>query len=806
MRIPLDYYQILSVPIKATISQLEQAYEDRLQQQPRREYNEQAIQARQALIQHAYQVLSDKRQRGDYDAQFFVNMQPVEVSTLPETNIEIGGDTNSELGSGESFAATTSSEAMKTTEELLNSDTSSPEPSVAPTIEIPSVQLIGALLILHELGEYELALQLGVDYFNSSEFSCKADELRTDAQENIILSVTLAYMELGREQWHRREYENAAISGQMGINLLSRESLFPQIKEELELDLYKLRPYRVLELISQNEEGSTARKQGFKLLGEMLVQRQGIEGKGEDRSGLSFDQFLCFVQQLRTYLTSQEQQELFDNDSQSKSAIANYLAVYALLGRGFSLKQPELILRAQRKLDYLSEKQDVAWEQAVVALLLGHTEKAIAKLHSSQDLTKLEQVQRHSDLNTDLLPGMCLYGEKWLQEDVIAQFSDLIDIRLTLKEYFADSQVQIYLEELVSTNTSSTINFTTAVPQPENIAVSASESINTEAGIFSRWRKLFTMEKENLVSTIVEPQIQSERELVGAGIAVSNQLISQQNVVKTNQVKTYPGKQKPKYRQTVAKNSATKFQNPPSQSTRSLSLPLEPRTRAVPSSVMQKAQGKARQKRVARKRKISAATRRKGWLFLLSLLLGTSVIGFMVMKLFLTPKNRIARQDELAVSISQSVVELPTAKPKAAPNPKTTPKPKPTFTEQSEQVIQKWLTSKSASFGKEHKIDQLDAILAEPLLATWRDRAISHQQGNSYREYDHKITMQSAKIDTNNPQKAVVEAEIKEVAKHYQGGQLDNNQSYDDNLLVRYQLILQGENWLIQNAEVLKTL
>ena len=66
--------------------------------------------------------------------------------------------------------------------------------------------------------------------------------------------------------------------------------------------------------------------------------------------------------------------------------------------------------------------------------------------------------------------------------------------------------------------------------------------------------------------------------------------------------------------------------------------------------------------------------------------------------------------------------------------------------------------------------------------------------------------MKSAKVDPSNSNKAIVEAEVKETAQHYQSGQLDNVQSYDDNLLVRYQLVRQGEKWLIQNAEVLKTL
>ena len=97
-------------------------------------------------------------------------------------------------------------------------------------------------------------------------------------------------------------------------------------------------------------------------------------------------------------------------------------------------------------------------------------------------------------------------------------------------------------------------------------------------------------------------------------------------------------------------------------------------------------------------------------------------------------------------------------------------------------------------------------ILAEPLLTTWRASAKIYQAENSYREYQHAIVMRSAKVDPNDQNKATVEAEVKETAKHYQSGQLDNAQSYDDNLLVRYQLIRQGEKWLIQQAEVLKTL
>ena len=784
MRIPLDYYRILSVPVKATSEQLERAYSDRLMQQPRREYSESAIKARKELIKYSYQVLSDAEQRASYDAQFLINMQPVTASQPMEE--------------GESA----DSESVEETEITAVS-------LAKPTIEISSGQLVGALLILHELGEYETVLELGIDYYNYREQ--EQEDLETEevfldtTQEDLILSLSLAYLEFGREQWHRQEYEKAATSGQMGIELLQQKSLFPHIQEELERDLYRLRPYRVLELISQNPTQSVARTAGFTLLQSMLLQREGIEGKGEDRSGLNFDQFLCFIQQLRTYLTSAEQQQLFDNESQSNSAIANYLSVYALLGRGFSLKQPELVLRAQRKLDTLGEKQDVSWEQAVSALLLGHTEKAIHKLRHASDLTILKKVEQHSLNSTDLLPGLCFYGEQWLQEDVLAQFCDLLTCQLTLKEYFADPQVQLYLEDLTPGALEMNSSSSKAVKHKSQLQESQSK---IEGGIKSLWRNLFSPAKPALAQTnssnsaripakeVVTTarartsySVKTRTEPTEPSIAASIATIEREPVVastqQVNRGSVAPGKI---YQQNLRPK-------------KSLSLPLQPTNRAVRASAATKVPRKSVARPGSRRKKRSRATLWKGWLFIFSLILGAGTISHAAIRLFLSPNFKTANQTQLAIAVSQPAIQLPPKKTKPV-----VPKPKLTFAEQSQQVIQTWLSSKSAAFGKEHKIDQLNNILAEPLLTTWRERAVSYQSENSHREYQHQITMRSATIDPNNQNKATAEAEVKEVAKHYQSGQLDDAQSYNDNLLVRYQLTRQGEKWLINNAEVLKTL
>lgn len=765
MRIPLDYYRILSVPIKATLEQLEQAYGDRLLQQPRREYNTQAIQARQELIQNAYQILSDFEQRAEYDAQFLINLRPPDP-----------------------------------TEESEEEEMAAPKtPSVGnPTIEISASQFVGVLLILHELGEYELVLKLGIDYFNSREYALfqkqQNDEVNTATQQNIILSLALAYLELGREQWHRREYENAALSGQMGLDLLIQENLFPKVKEEIEIDLYKLRPYRVLELIAQNSANSPERARGFQLLTEMLVQRQGIEGKGEDRSGLNFEQFLCFIQQLRTYLTSAEQQYLFEAEAKNSSAIANYLAVYALMARGFVLKQPELILRAQRMLDFLSELQDVTWEQSVCALLLSHTQKAIHKVQNSQDTTKIEIIAQHSVGSSDLLPGLCFYGEKWLQEEVISQFSDLTKTTVTLKEYFADSSVQTYLEELAPAGTTA-MPAAPAVTQPEPKSTVRGE--HKSAGILSRWRNRFSGQKQKLPAPVQSTDAaRSDQELVSASIAtgISSTAILERNLSSTE---IHPIQHHPLTQTTTPQDS--QFHSP--------SLPLQSRetTQAVPDLVFKKSNGNLGQKkkRVPNKKR-SKSSLWKGWLFLAGLVFGLGTTGFVLMKLFLNPPFETAKQEaQLAIAINTSAVQLPVVKPKAAP---VKPQANLNFTDTSQQVIQQWLDSKSAAFGKEHKIDELNNILVAPLLTTWRDRAIFYQQQNSYRTYEHTVKMRSAAVDQNDPQQATVEAEVKEIAQHYQAGQLDNSQSYNDDLLVRYQLVLQGEKWLIKNAEILKTL
>ena len=420
MQIPLDYYRILGLPMQATAEQLEQAHRDRTLQLPRREYSEFAIQSRKQLIDTAYEALQESGKRQTYDAKLLAaGAEPVSIDVYEE-------------------------------------------------------QLIGALLILLELGEYELVIRLGRPYLSSGSGNLQGTSQAT--LSDIVLTIGLACLELGREQWQQHQYENAAESLETGQELMIREGLFPEMQADIQADLDKLKPYRILELVARPLADKAGRQQGITLLKSMLETRGGIDGANDDASGLSVEDFLRFVQQLRSYLTSAEQQDIFEAEAQRPSSVGIYLSVYALLARGFAKHQPNLVRQAKQRLTLLTERQDVYLEQAVCAVLLGQTEEATYALERSHEREPISFIKSHSAGAPDLLPGLCLYTERWLQQDVFPFFRDLDQSNVTLKDYFANEQVQAYLEAMPPEDALPTARFGSSYEAPAASGYSSGSS------------------------------------------------------------------------------------------------------------------------------------------------------------------------------------------------------------------------------------------------------------------------------------------------------------------------------------------
>lgn len=433
MRIPLDYYRILGLTVQASAGHLYQAYQDRIIQLPRREYTGSAIAAYRELIDRAYEVLGDPAERRAYNQAF---LQPIQAEGIKPGPLF----KTAQISPGTGVAV-----LEPETENLPLEDVQ------LPSIEIEPDQLGGALLLLQELGEYEAVLGLGNPYLKSDSGSPRdVWGERDPVHGDVVLTVALAYLELGREQYEHRRYEKAAESLRSAQELLLREGLFPELGYEICEELQRLRPYRILELLALPLEAQEDRQQGLQLLTDMFQERGGIDGTGNDGSGLDVDALLRFIQQLRDYLTAAEQEELFLAEAQRPSAVAIYLATYGLIARGFTEYQPALVHQAKRLLMRLASHQDVFLEQAVCALLLAQTEEAIRVLTLSQEYEPLAFIQHHSQQAPDLLPGLCLYTENWLQTEVLPYFRDLKNRTVALNDYFANETVQDYLEALPS--------------------------------------------------------------------------------------------------------------------------------------------------------------------------------------------------------------------------------------------------------------------------------------------------------------------------------------------------------------------
>ncbi|MEH2124744.1 IMS domain-containing protein [Nostoc sp.] len=757
MRIPLDYYRILGLPLAASEEQLRQAYSDRIVQLPRREYSQAAISSRKQLIEEAYVVLSDPKQRSTYDQLYLAHAYDpdnlaaaaVALENRPEST-KRGSDTQS-LG-----------------------------------IEITQDELVGALLILQELGEYELVLKLGRPYLVNKNGATSArkgnnladEEIHESAEHpDVVLTVALACLELGREQWQQGHYENAAISLETGQELLVREGLFASVQAEIQADLYKLRPYRILELLALPQEKTAERSQGLELLQNLLEDRGGIDGTNNDDSGLNIDDFLRFIQQLRNHLTVAEQHKLFEAQSKRNSAVATYLAVYALIARGFAQRQPALIRQARQMLIRLGKRQDVHLEQSLCALLLGQTEEATRVLELSQEYEALAFIREKSQDSPDLLPGLCLYAEQWLQHEVFPHFRDLANQQAFLKDYFANRQVQAYLEAL-PTDAETTNEW--AVINPQNFPQPQTNNSPFPKNS-TRTSKQFNHSRTPDLDLPETPE----------HLNFSPPMWNSSGSVKSE----VPAAERTNRDTNQNLNGSAKSATPAHNQKRR-------RRKPTPSTIRERVPDNRPHSRRPRRRRTFANTiegkTRLVWRIFISLVsilvfwvLATTTFGWLKNLFFPT---RSVPPSQLFVQINQPPISIP------PPNSPPEGLDGPLTDTAAEQIIRTWLSTKAEALGPNHEINNLEQILTGSALSQWRAIAQQARSDNRYRKYDHSVKVESVeKIDLFADRAAVV-ATVKEATQLYENGQFKN--SSNENLRVRYDLIRQRGKWLIQSASV----
>jgi hypothetical protein len=762
VRIPLDYYRILGLPLAATEEQLRQAYSDRIVQLPRREYSTTAISSRKDLISEAYMVLLDAKKRKSYDELYLSHIY-TDNTTADQASLSI---------------SPTESNSQRLDPSTLS-------------IEISPDRFIGSLLILQELGEYELVLKLGRPHLvnKPSKISVKTGNRLTQAEipENldlpdIILTVSLACLELGREEWQQGNYENAAISLETGEELLAREGLFPTVRAEMTADLYKLRPYRILELLALPKEQVAKRQQGLELLQSILEDRGGIDGSGNDQSGLNIDDFLRFIQQIRHFLTVSEQHKLFELESKRPSAVATYLAVYSLIARGFAQRQPALIRQAKQMLMQLAKRQDVHLEQSLCALLMGQTEEATRVLELSQEYEALAFIREKSQDSPDLLPGLCLYTEKWLQQEVFPHFRDLGKQKAALKDYFADRQVQAYLESLPTDvqTTERPVIHPQSFPQPDT---NHFRHHARETGETHQYHQ--QPSNPELPETHHRPQPEPSRismsrwnhTATNGSVANQGSQIPVTPIGATSSSKSHPGNHTSK--------PATNHQHPRRRR-------RKPSANNIPQRFLQ-SQTNFLSSLDPKTRLVWMVSFSLGGVVVFSLLVSTTVE--LVKNIFFSHPS--LQGEQLAIELNQPPITIPD------PNGQSQPRDEELTNKTAKEVIETWLSAKASALGENHDINGLNKILTGPVLSQWRSLAQQEQEDKRYRQYKHDVKVESVSKKRTDRNYVSVDATVQEVTQFYENSR--QKKSSHENLRVRYELVHKEGKWLIQRMSVIQT-
>ncbi|MEB3226850.1 MAG: IMS domain-containing protein [Synechocystis sp.] len=734
MRIPLDLYRILGIPQQTTEELIEQAYQDRIAQLPRREFSDAAITIRNELLAIAYDTLSDPENRQAYDQQWW-------------------GD------------------------DIQDNDAI---PLSQPEFDCDPRQLIGCLLILLNLGEYELVLEYGEPVVNESPSAITAPECQAD----YLLCVTLAHWELSREYWQQQHYELAGTASLKAYARLQPDNAFPDLQTTIRQDLYKLRPYRILELLTQPPEASEDtsqqhRQQGLELLQAMIQDRGGIEGDGQDHSGLANDDFLKFIHQLRPYLTIDEQATVFLPETQRPSPIATYLAIHTLIAQGIHRKLPPAVLQAKSLAAQLGNCQDLALENAICGLLLGQTEnlslvldtiqetKAIAALNADNKGTD-DEGDENSD-NSNVLLAFYQFTESWLTREILPYFLDLGPDSLSLNAYFDDPFVQDQLDHLL--DDTPPLDFP---PPPSTSLPSANPETETPM-----------VHSSVAYTDDYHPHAPTTRK--GRHQRRSRQELQSGNATHSpgNTATLTPLVPSPDTADAEGEHYFGELTRPEGYGT----PPEDPFNPELNDSVLLPF-------RRRRKKRIKIKPVRFG-LFLLCL---AGIIGgsaFWLLRGF-SPLPAL-EGEQLNISLNEGSEFIPDT---ATQN--TLLLTQTNFTQAvGQQVLQSWLDQKKVAFGDSHDLAALNAVLAPGLLKQQQYQIKQDIAQNQYRQYEHQFKLLNYEVNPQDPSQATVIARVQETSQRFPTGSTQGIGSpAQDDLTVRYQLVRHQGRWKIAQIRV----
>ena len=397
--LPIDHFRLLGVSPTAAPEAVLRTLQLRLDRCPDQGFTHESLNQRAELLRLSADLLTDPERRGQYEAML----------------LELGQD----------------------------------HPGDTAGLELSSNLEVAGLMLLWEAHAPHEAFQLARQALQPPQ----APALGSGRESDLALLAALAVRDAADQDQEQRRYESAANLLQEGMQLLQRMGKLPEQRQVLETDLSRLRPFRILDLLSRDLAEQSARQEGLVMLESFISDRGGLEGRALEGletadlpAGMDQGAFELFFQQIRRFLTVQEQVDLYGRLQDAGSADASFLVVMALAAAGFSQRKPERVQDARTRLEELNlDGLDTQPLLGCLDLLLGDVDRAERHFASSPDPALKTWLTAHPG---DALAALCDYCRTWLGRDVLPGYRDVDAEAIDLEAWFADRDVQAYVERL----------------------------------------------------------------------------------------------------------------------------------------------------------------------------------------------------------------------------------------------------------------------------------------------------------------------------------------------------------------------
>ena len=387
MELPLDHFRLIGVSPSATPEEILRAFQLRLDKTPDEGFTYEVLTQRSELLRLTADLLTDPESRREYD------------------NLLLNG---------------------------------------ASGLEFSSNREVAGLILLWESGAPKEAFRITRKALQPPQ----TPALGSSREADLTLLAALAARDSAIKEQQLRSYSNAAEFLQEGIQLLQRMGKLSERRKELEEDLISLLPYRILDLLSRDLNDQESHKKGLSMLENLIIKRGGLEGnnKAEYANYLNQQEFEAFFQQIKQYLTVQEQIDLFLELQKRGSLEAGFLAFLSLTAIGFYRRKPEKLFEARRILKKLNlSGLDSMPLIGCLDLLLADIDQASARFSSSSDEKLRDWLNNYPG---NQLEAICIFCKNWLENDVLVGYRDIESKEVDLDSWFEDSEIQEFIEKL----------------------------------------------------------------------------------------------------------------------------------------------------------------------------------------------------------------------------------------------------------------------------------------------------------------------------------------------------------------------